>query len=178
MKMTERQLQLALWDKLFKGMQLMVPNFTPKDWFECDVWGVSLAGLVWEFEIKVAFSDFRKDASKAPGSRFSSRSWSLRSNMDPKYVRLASGDYHGPSNFVYVAPKGVIPPEEVPEWAGLWEYEPVGGLVKVLKSRRLHRCGVESAELERAKTCLYYRYWNLLHEQSKRYPVPENCGRE
>lgn len=160
MMCTERQLQTVLWEKLCKSMRLLVPNFTPEDWFECDVWAVSNPGFVWEFEIKVTRADFRKDASKAPGSLFTSGHRFERTDMSPKYSRLASGDYKGPNNFVYVAPKGVVPFDEVPIWAGLWEYEPEDGLIKSLKSQRLHKSPVVESEVDRARRAIYFRYWN------------------
>lgn len=158
--MTEQQLQHIIWEKLCKSLRLVVPNWSPEDWFECDVWGVTNAGMAWEFEIKVTRSDFRKDASKAPGSLFTGGHRVLRTTQDCKYSRLASGDYRGPNNFVYVAPRGIIPREEVPVWAGLWEFVPGEGLEKVLKAQRLHKSPVSEREVERARTAIYYRYWN------------------
>lgn len=159
-------MQAVLWEKLCGSLPLLVPNFSPEDWFECDVWGLTTAGLAWEFEIKVDRSDFRKDASKAPGSLFTAGHRIMRSTMDSKYSRLASGDYKGPSNFVYVAPKGVIPPDEVPVWAGLWEYTPGDGLVKTLKAQRLHKSPVPDKEVERARKAILYRYWNNLRSHA------------
>ena len=143
-------------------MPLIVPNFSPEDWFECDVWGLTNSGMSWEFEIKVARADFRKDASKAPGSLFTAGHRIRRSTMDSKYSRLASGDYHGPNNFAYVAPQGVIPIDEVPVWAGLWEYTPEDGLIKTLKAQRLHKSLVPALEVDRARRVVLYRYWNSI----------------
>ena len=158
MNITENQLQTALWRKLNTSMVLF-PNFRAVDWFEADVWAVSKHDMAWEFEIKVSRADFRKDASKAPGSIFVPGHRTRRTTLDSKYARLASGDWHGPNNFVYVAPAGVIPVDEVPAWAGLWEFGD-GLLRRVLKSQRLHKVPVPREELARAKTCIYHRYWN------------------
>ena len=158
MSFSEQQLQEALWYKL-SGSMLLVPNFRAQDWFEADLWAVTKNKMVWEFEIKVTRSDFRKDASKSPGSIFAPGSRTRRSTLDSKYDRLASGDWHGPNNFVYVAPVGVIPKEEVPIWAGLWEFEG-GRFNRVLKAQRLHKVLLPESELDRARTCIYYRYWS------------------
>ena len=163
---TERQVQLMLWKKLQGCMRWVVPNFTPDDWFECDVWAVNRAGVAWEFEIKTSRGDFRKDAAKMPGSLFNASRGLMRSNMLPKYERLASGDCKGPAHFVYVAPKGVIPRDEVPAWAGLWEFEDKwSGFDRVLKSSTLHRIPVMELELERSARAVMYRLWNF-YDQS------------
>jgi len=54
------------------------------------------------FEIKVSRGDFLKD---------------IKDVLKQRGTRLYS------SNFYYVAPKGMIKPEEVPMWAGLLEYD-------------------------------------------------------
>lgn len=54
------------------------------------------------FEIKVSRSDFKKD---------------VNDDMKQRGARLYA------NNFYYVAPKGLIKPEEVPLWAGLWELD-------------------------------------------------------
>lgn len=54
------------------------------------------------FEIKVSRADFLKD---------------IKDVLKQRGARLYS------SNFYYVAPKGMIKPEEIPMWAGLKEYD-------------------------------------------------------
>lgn len=54
------------------------------------------------FEIKVSRGDFLKD---------------IKDDLKQRGARLYS------SNFYYVAPEGMIKPEEVPMWAGLMEYD-------------------------------------------------------
>lgn len=54
------------------------------------------------FEIKVSRGDFLKD---------------IKDDLKQRGARLYS------TNFYYVAPKGMIKPEEVPMWAGLLEYD-------------------------------------------------------
>ena len=54
------------------------------------------------FEIKVSRADFLKD---------------IKNNLKQRGARLYS------SNFYYVAPKGMLEPDEIPMWAGLIEYD-------------------------------------------------------
>lgn len=54
------------------------------------------------YEIKVSRGDFLKD---------------IKSDLKQRGARLYS------TNFYYVAPKGLIKPEEIPVWAGLMEYD-------------------------------------------------------
>jgi outer membrane autotransporter protein len=41
-----------------------MPNYTPKNWFECDVMAVTKAGYLEEYEIKLSASDFKADSKK------------------------------------------------------------------------------------------------------------------
>ena len=54
------------------------------------------------FEIKVSRADFLKD---------------IKNNLKQRGARLYS------NNFYYVAPKGMLKPDEIPMWAGLIEYD-------------------------------------------------------
>ncbi len=54
------------------------------------------------FEIKVSRGDFLKD---------------VKDNLKQRGARLYA------TNFFYVAPKGLLKPEEIPVWAGLMEYD-------------------------------------------------------
>lgn len=54
------------------------------------------------FEIKVSRQDFKKD---------------VNDDMKQRGARLYA------NNFYYVTPKGLIKPEELPLWAGLWELD-------------------------------------------------------
>lgn len=54
------------------------------------------------FEIKVSRADFKKD---------------IENDLKQRGARLYS------NYFYYVTPKGLLQPEEIPIWAGLWEYD-------------------------------------------------------
>lgn len=63
-KITELDIQIALWKDLQSSRDLVMPNYTPKKWFECDVMAVTKAGYLEEYEIKLSASDFKADAKK------------------------------------------------------------------------------------------------------------------
>ena len=174
MALSERNVQTALWWRLYKTGGFMVPNYTPAGWFENDVWYVSKAGFACEFEIKLTRSDFRNDAQKT----LPLLQWSKDAGKDTlKYAQLSSGHTAGPSKFVYVAPAGVIPLEEVPPWAGLWEFNPSRTIdFKIIrKARWLHHERVKDTVMQHARGVFYWRLWNLrtrLHPDTPPYTAP------
>lgn len=72
-----------------------------------DVWVIRPQGVICPataYEVKVTRADFRRD---------------IKNHLKHRGARLFS------DQFYFVAPKGVIPPDEVPDWAGLEEVEVV-----------------------------------------------------
>jgi hypothetical protein len=108
--MTERDGQIAVynWRSHIQPWPFMLCNVYFFNWWESDVLYVTRNGYCHEFEIKVSTSDFRADAGK-----------------EHKHLVLRgeklnrSGGIFGPALFYYVAPPGVVPLEEVPDYAGL-----------------------------------------------------------
>lgn len=152
--MTERTIQDALWADLTyqKGYGLVVPNYTPHRWHECDIFAVTKAALGVEFEIKISRSDFKADSAKVE-----------------KHNRLALADPFGPSRFFYVVPDGMVAVEEIPAWAGLiyarrWSSEyhsPRIALRTVKAAPKLHRTYVPAKVTDHARGVFYWRFWNL-----------------
>lgn len=158
-------IQLGLWAMLGRASRVVMPNFTPIDWFECDVWAVNLNEYAWEFEIKVSLSDFRNDAKKhtrkfqgydglrGPAIYAESR----------KHDRLAAGDPKGPARFYYVAPKGLIAAELLPSWAGLMEFDPevavYRSIGKLVEAPLLHRVKFDRENKIKAWRACYHRFW-------------------
>lgn len=115
------------------GLTLM-PHYTPNDWWECDLAVFSAARYLTEYEIKVTLSDFRADQKKS--RRFcrgmevpvSQKAYDRLEQQNPHlYQRLykhgQAQEGQGPKHFWFCAPRGVIPLEELPDWAGLMEFE-------------------------------------------------------
>ena len=120
---TERDLQRTItrgrWMKT-----TMLANFTPRDWWECDVIEITRAGYFREYEVKLTLADFRRD--EGTDRRVFPRPYDQPPRTEKKHQQLALSDPRGPVEFWYVAPSGIIPREEIPEWAGLIEVKDHG----------------------------------------------------
>lgn len=79
------------------------PNTYICSW-ECDILEVTKAGYIYEYEVKVSRADFKADKLK-------------QKHGENKYDALKAGKRV--NYFSYVCPKGLISPDEIPEWAGL-----------------------------------------------------------
>lgn len=153
--LTEKRIQkLLMRDRYSK--HVVLPNYTPLDWWECDVMQITASGYWHEFEIKLNLADFRRDVEKTKDAG----PWGAR--IGEKKHDLLAGSDRGPCCFWYVAPVGVIAIAQVPAWAGLIEiqqhgkylYE-MGPLVKA--PRRHERKADPAIRLHVMETC----YWRL-----------------
>lgn len=162
-KLTERVIQGLIWEKFMASHRLLMPNFCPGlngRWHECDVYGITKAGYAREFEIKLSVGDFKRDAKKRKHTKFLPFSGGMS-----KHEELAAGVSHGPSQFWFVVPQGVIDNEPIPSWAGLFEVVPstryinCWGLVERKSAPKLHRIKADTAIVVQAKNNCYYRYW-------------------
>jgi hypothetical protein len=113
---TERDIQKGLYAHLyFSGWRLFLPNTKFFNW-ESDFLTFNLDGQIHEFEIKLSRAEFLNDFKK------------------PKHARLKNGrysDYRIPNFFTFVLPAGFGRRYEIPEYAGLMEWNVQGGTVKV-----------------------------------------------
>lgn len=175
--MTERDIQRELYWSRRGGCSLIVPNYTPWSWFECDIFAVTKIGYFHEYEIKLTISDFKADRHKTRArGHWENGRW-LRHPVQTKHARLASADIRGPSRFTYVVPEGMVvldPPERIdptaclPDWAGLIYVVPIMSdgypvryrLSSVRTGPRLHREKVTPRTVEHARRVCYYRMWS------------------
>lgn len=137
-----------------------LPNYTPAQWWECDVFHTTNAGYFTEFEVKVSREDFFNDATKVRTER--------RTNtVFNKHDLLAAGSHQGPSRFFFVVPVGLVKEHEVPKWAGVIE------VAKTERARfctetivrpapRLHDQKFDAKILVHAKGVCYWRLHRLL----------------
>lgn len=149
-----------------------IPNYTPLEWWECDVFEVTKAGYFREYEVKLSKADFRADAKKLK-ERWSWRAGDgLSKTMGNKHELLASHDTRGPVQFWFVSTEGLIPKEEVPEWAGLIEVnfnERMGRWYEheVKAAPRLHNQKVNDKITTHARGVCYYRLVNHVMKLAK-----------
>ena len=175
--MNERQIQLGIVNEIRSAIVVAAPNYTPRGWWECDLWAVTKAGYAVEYEIKLTLSDFKADSKKC-----SERGeWVGGMMVNWRKMRkhdAMSESKHGPSRYFYVVPKALRAEVEplLPAWAGLGiAHEWVKGHVLVRfvrESPRLHNRKVGTREIRLCQTRMWYRYWNLLGVR-ERQGVPE-----
>ena len=156
----ERTIQLAIMRETRSSLLTAAPNYTPVGWWECDVWGVTKARYVVEYEIKLSVNDFRNDAEKARERWTREDGWMTDTT---KHAALASGDRRGPSRFFYVVPSELqskIEPR-LPAWSGLGLFD--GRRVFFVKEApKLHTHKVRIREVRLAQNRMWYRYWESL----------------
>lgn len=157
-KLIQRELIRTRWTRNF-----ILPNYTPKGWWECDLFELTAAGLFREYEIKVSLSDFRKDATKERNT------WQTRTNplSDPinKHVQIRARHPASPTRFFYVTPTDLLSPEIVPYWAGLITVHRSGSrLVETVKKPAplLHKGKVSEDVRDHARGICYWRMHRAL----------------
>jgi len=144
----------------------MIPNFHL--YLEADLISVTTAGLINEYEIKCSRSDFLREfkskAEKHGDMKF------LFENKKSKYT------HHIPNYFFFVAPEGLIKPEEIPEYSGHIEIKervsrfrseaPVFATMKK-RAPRLHREKITEDMIKRICHAFTFRYWNIRRGQNE-----------
>lgn len=163
-KLTERLIQNRLWSAWGRVTgTLLVPNYTPVGWYECDLFYVTAAGYMREYEIKLTWDDFVKDREKGSRGVINNRAKGryYRREDRTKHERLGEGDPEGPRQFWYVVPEGLVHQDKVQDYAGLiWIVGP-RRFVRVIKQAPiLHQQRVCETVLTHARGVCYYRMWN------------------
>lgn len=175
--MTARDIQRQLIRERY-AKTFVIPNHTPRGWFECDVMEITKAGLMVEYEIKVSRSDFFADGLKCFESDWRRRveiHHSLHNpdkpiNLPPavfKHDLLRKGDTRGPARFWFVMPEGMIQHHELPSWAGMiWadklEHRTAPCLRVVRKAPRLHRQKADDSIQQYGFVSCYWRMHRLM----------------
>lgn len=152
--MTERDIVRYLYFH-YSSHKALMPNFTPMNWWECDLLGITRMGYWREWEVKLSLSDFHADAKKSRGYK----------NRRNKHEQLAARSTDGPNQFWFVTPQDLIGTEDVPEWAGLLyasadEDHPIHGWMEEIRpAPRLHGRKAGEEMNRRIITASIYRYW-------------------
>lgn len=144
-----------------------LPNYTPRNWWECDVFELTKSGYFREYEVKVSRADFFADAGKTRETWLGPRRFGP--TVLGKHSLLAVGNGSGPVAFYYVTPVGLLQPDELPPWAGLIELienPPYQGIVTLREKEttpapRLHREKVADGIGKHAMSVCYWRMHDL-----------------
>ena len=173
--MTEKDIQ----DRLIQDRYMrnfVIPNFTPRGWWECDLFEVTKAGYFREYEIKTSVSDFKADARKEHIGKYKFVDGEMiRGRDELKHDLLSQGDPRGPVLFWFVTPVGLIDLTMIPGWAGWIEVEkittdhygvpiryPKYNLKESKEAPRLHNQKLSDKVMDHAKGVCYWRMHNLL----------------
>lgn len=162
-KITAYNIQRRLiLDAYYRG-SFTCPNYTPKDWWECDLMELRKSGFWVEYEVKLSRADFMADRRKIE-RKFDYNFGEYRERN--KHICLDSGMPCGPNYFWFVVPHGMIRLDDVPRWAGLqWATEesylpsqfPVNCKV-VKRAPRLHIGKIEDAVRNHLLRTYYHRF--------------------
>lgn len=176
--MTARDIQRRLLVERYRR-SFVLHNYTPRGWFECDVFEVTEAGIFVEYEIKLTAADFEADKLKQmEGWRYDSASGRGETFViGNKHQMLASHATAGPSRFWFVlaAQKinngtlGIVPTSRVPEWAGVMHavetprrrFHYSCSISIVRNAPQLHREKTGQTYLKHSESVCYYRMHNL-----------------
>ena len=163
---------------------LCVPRYTPRGWWECDLFEVTATGFFREYEVKLTVADFKADAKKV-SQRFlgydeAGSGYKRQYADERKHDFLVQASSRGPSRFWYVTPERLLKPEMLPSWAGLielWTHTrrtvsgaPCGDYVReheIVKAPQLHREKIDPKITEHARGVCYYRMHDLMQRQHK-----------
>ena len=166
MTTTEHDIQNILWRRWrHLGGVVIIPNYTPAQWFECDIMYLTVAQYMREYEIKLTVADFRADFMKGANGqdhhRYVGGLWTKQPYLS-KHQRLANGDPKGPKQFWYVTPEGLVSQDDIPDYAGLWWVtdQPHRRIQEVRAAPVLHKAKVEDKVIRHALGVCYWRMWH------------------
>jgi len=152
--MTAREIQRRLIHD--KRQSTVMPNFTPRQWFESDVIEITRARIWVEYEIKISRADFFADSQKGVHQ--------FDNGQSSKHRQVAAGK--GPSRFFFVVPHMLVTELDVPIWAGLiyaTERKGVRAPFNIIlsvqrKAPYLHRRKFQDFDMCKIHLSAYYRY--------------------
>ena len=107
------------------GYDIIIPNFYLGK-YEMDLFRLTPAGLITEYEIKVSRADYKADFCKE------------QTGCGNKHA-LMTGGQCACNRFYFVVPKKMIRPEEVPPYAGLLYYKGRRGFDVVKNAPLIHK---------------------------------------
>ncbi len=134
-----KDIQKAICTHLAKrGYEYICENYN-NNIFEMDVAAITKANMLHEFEIKISRSDFNRDKKKG---RYGRNKFD-RYSEEQKHLRSSHPNY-----FSYVCPEGMIKENEIPDFAGLWYFDKVSGLIgQIKKPKRIHPDSSDRAQM-------------------------------
>ncbi len=183
-KITAIDIQQALYRNYFSNSNIMMPNYCPPKWWECDFFHTTKSDFWVEHEIKLSVSDFKADAKKYKDGRWTydeSTQKFIKPDTKNKHQELENKSLDGPSRFYFTIPIHLESKIEVPEWAGLKVAGIRHGRVYVLEKKaapKLHNKKIDEKVYDNIRKACYYRYWNLRNDVQKHVAREVNREKE
>lgn len=156
---TAKDITISLYWSLRGASQILIPRYTPNKWWECDLWRLTKADFVDEYEIKLSVADFRADLLKCQeGYEIDpiTRQYQKRPPIT-KHSLLATEE-RGPNRFWFVVPEEIRDKVEVPDYAGLLVFSSCSPVI-VKQAPKRHGRKWDGNKLSVFST-FYHRYWN------------------
>jgi len=157
--MTEKQIQDEIWSRLpFRNFT--ISNFSPNNWWECDLCTISKSGYLTEYEIKMSKADFRSDfKKKCMGWGFTG----IRGGINGKYKHeLLSERNCVPKHFYFVIPEEIEESLDIPEYAGLITFGDRGNYIHLNTKKlapKLSKSKACEGTITRMQCSLSDKYW-------------------
>lgn len=174
--MRESDIQCALFVSLQSASTLVMPNFSPPNWWENDVLAVTKSGYWIEHEIKVTKSDFNDDSKKVKELRDRDNGWRTGISKN-KHDLLKEGANFGPNNFYFVIHEKLEGQVEIPDWAGvkIAQQGKSRVFISILKKApRLHSEKTITQEMiNSAMRSCYFRMWAYKERLAKATSKPK-----
>ena len=104
---------------------------------ECDVISISKSDYIYEYEVKISKSDFKRDFIKKKHSNI----------INEKFTKTIKGDINFiiPNYFNYVVPRDLISIDDIPEYAGLIYFNEDMTFDIIKKAPLLHKTKASSS---------------------------------
>lgn len=156
--MTAKEVTIRLFWQLRGNSQVMIPRYTPRDWWECDLWRLTKGDATEEYEVKLSVADFKADFKKSKRGRITYRGGLWDEAPGTMKHELLATSTAGPNRFFYVMPLEIAGLVEIPAYAGLWVFRG-RYLYRDKKAPERHggKCEITSRQLLHT---MYHRYWN------------------
>lgn len=171
---TAKDVTINLYWSLRGASQLLIPRYTPAKWWECDMWRLTNADFVDEYEIKMSVADFRADVKKEKTGRYEIDPTTRRYAQLPNISKhdLLATDERGPNRFWFVIPAEMESAVEIPPYAGLLVFSPHSHPVLRKQAPKRHARKWDGNKARLFET-FYHRFWT--HETKTKEDVAPSC---
>lgn len=171
--MTSKQIESIIIQNLAdRTFPIYLTNYAYKGFSEADVFGISAAGHMYEYEIKVSRSDFLADLKN---KQYKHRLLSTRDAVHTldkwKKGRRTNEAYDLiclPNRFYYACPYALITETELPDYAGLVYIDDHNKYIEIVSAPLLHHHKADETIYKNIATILSQRNaWGCAYRSYK-----------